>query len=216
MCKGTSEVTCSNPCSIGVPGTMFRKLLISKQQTPQPLWDTRSSAPVLAHAQNYILISLRNCLWCTLCPFPIVLAVGTTAQSLVLTSLQPPFRYLWTMMRFPRPPLVQAVLNSLMGEVLQAPHHLSGRLLKYHQYVQVFLLLGSPGLDTGHGLRKCPAEGKDHLPWPTVNRLLTQLRILLIFSVARAHFWLMFSLLSTRSPRSFSSPNSLTQVMSDT
>lgn len=95
------------------------------------------------------------------------------------------------------------VLNSLMGEVLQARHHLSGCLLKYHRYVQVFLLLGSPGLDTGHGLRKCPAEGKDHLPWPTVNRLLTQLRILFIFSVARAHFWLMFSLLSTRSPGLF-------------
>lgn len=46
-------------------------------------------------------------------------------------------------------------------------------------------------------------QSKSHLPWPADSTLLMQPRTALAFFVARAHCWLMFSLVSSRTPKSF-------------
>jgi len=82
--------------------------------------------------------------------------------------------------------------------MFQFCNHLHGLWQDSLQCVHVSHL-GSPKLDTALQMPHVGrAERKDHLPLSD----LMQLRTLLLFT-ARAHGWLIFTLLSTRIPRSF-------------
>lgn len=69
------------------------------------------------------------------------LRVGTSKNSLALSSLLLPFRYLYKLMRSPEPSLLPAVSVFLTGEVLQSLNHFSCPSLDSLQYVHASLVL---------------------------------------------------------------------------
>lgn len=55
----------------------------------------------VAHTVQKCALMFRGNVLCScLCPQPLVLLLNITGQSLVLSFLHPPFRYLWTLMKF--------------------------------------------------------------------------------------------------------------------
>ena len=60
------------------------------------------------------------------CPLPLLLSLGITRKSLALSSLCPPFWYLYTLVRPPEPSLLQAEQSQpfLVREMLQPLNHL--------------------------------------------------------------------------------------------
>lgn len=67
--------------------------------------------------------------------------------------------------------LAQLCQPLLLCQMLQALNHLCGPLLDLFQYVCVFLLLGSPGLELTLQMysHKCQAEGNGHLLQPLIH-----------------------------------------------
>ena len=102
----------------------------------------------------------------------LLLCLGTSGESLAVSTLQPPFRPFLCVDEMPsEPPRSQAKQSQLTqpflrGEMLQCPNDLHSRLLGSLQYVPVSLLLGNP--EAGAVLRlwhhQCQVEGKAHLP----------------------------------------------------
>jgi len=81
------------------------------------------------------LVFRWNCLYISLCPLPLVLALGTTGKSLAPSSSFHPFRYFYTLRRSPfEPSLLQAEQSQLSqpflkGEMLQSFNNLCGPLV---------------------------------------------------------------------------------------
>jgi len=104
-------------------------------------------------AKKCFLMFRGNLLCLSLCPLPLVLSLGATEKSLALSSLHPPFRYLYTLLRHTPPSLLFSRLNSpsshyfLAGAMLQSLHHLNGPSLDSLQYVHVSLVPRSPEMD---------------------------------------------------------------------
>ena len=101
---------------------------------------------IICTAQKCFLVFRGNLLCPRVCTLAHVLALGNTEKSLVVSSGHPPFRYLYTLVRSPSPPLFQApALKTLLtGEVLQALYHLGGPILDCFQSVHICLILRSP------------------------------------------------------------------------
>lgn len=76
-----------------------------------------------------------------------VLSLSTTEKSLGLSSLYPPFRYLYTLMRFSLSS--QLLQPFLTEENLQSLNHPCGPSLDCLQYVCVSFVLQRPQVDTG-------------------------------------------------------------------
>lgn len=75
------------------------------------LWAAFASAPSPTQHRSASQCWERNsCI--LICPFPLVLPLSTTEKNLSLSSLHPPFRYLWTLMRSPES-LLQADLSQV-------------------------------------------------------------------------------------------------------
>ena len=114
--------------------------------------------------------------YCSLCPLPLVLSLGTTGKSLAPSSLHPPFSYLWTFVRSPwsflfsRPRSPSSLSLFSQGEVFQSLHHVCD-LCWSVQYLHVSLVLGSPELDTALQVKphQCWVEEKDPVPPPAGN-----------------------------------------------
>ena len=149
-----------------------------------------------------------NLLCYSLCPLPLVLSLGTTERGLAPSSLHPPFRYLYTLIRSPWAFLRLNSLSTqpfIRGEMLQSLHHLNGSLV---------LSPVSPCLSCTEELRTVPsnpgvatsAEQRGRITSLSLLAILClmQPRIPFTFFATRACCWLMFSLLSTRTPRYFS------------
>lgn len=90
--------------------------------------------------------------------------------------------------------------------MFQSSDHLGGPTLDFFQYVNVFLVLRAPELDMVLWVwpHQSWVERKDCFSLPAGNILLVQPRIPLAFLSARAHSWLNFNLVYTRSSSSFS------------
>ena len=102
--------------------------------------DNLCQCSVSLTAKQCFLIFRWSHLCFSVCPLPLVLLLDTTEKSLAPSSLHPPFRRLCTLMRFPKPSLLQAEQSRLswpllIGEMLLSLHHLCGPLLDSPQYV---------------------------------------------------------------------------------
>ena len=89
-----------------VPCPVSRWLLKVSKETPQPL-GTCASAPALALHNSSSRVQ-RDFLCSTLCPVPLVPALGTTEKSLAPTLLHPPsntYMHVWDP---PKPSFLQA------------------------------------------------------------------------------------------------------------
>lgn len=110
-----------------------------------------------------------NLLWFSVCPLPLVLALGTTGKSLALLSLHPHFKYLW--MVTPELPLLKAQWFQLSQsfpkeEILPSLHHLHGSILDC--YADVSLVL------EGHRCGLTSAKQKGMIP--SLDMLVTLLQ----------------------------------------
>ncbi|KAK4832389.1 hypothetical protein QYF61_022244 [Mycteria americana] len=124
--------------------------------------------------------------------------LSTTSFQVVVesnkVSPQPPFLQT-EQPQFPQPLLIRLLLQTL--------HQLCCPSLDTLQHLNVLLVLRSPKLDSRCGLSSAEYRG-------TITSLLldtlflTQDRMLLAFLATWAHCWLIFSQLSTNTPRSFS------------
>lgn len=109
--KKLSDPPAPNTCPIRnteskVPRPISMQLLdITNESSGQPL-------PVLHHPHNsdFQCWERNSCI--LICPFPLVLPLSATEKNLSLSSLHPPFRYLWTLMRSPES-LLQADLSQV-------------------------------------------------------------------------------------------------------
>ena len=90
--------------------------------------------------------------------------------------------------------------------MLHPLNHHSSPLLNSLQYAHVSLLLGSPALDPAFQVwpHHCGVEGKDPLLWPGGNSPPNSAQDTKRFFDTRAHCWLMFNMVSTRTSSSFS------------
>ena len=97
---GTSGSTCPNPCSsIDTQSRVPRQLpKISKEETLQPL-GSLCQCSIIHTAQKYCLVFRGNLLCSCLCP---VWHWTPMSRAFASSSLHPPLRYLYTLMRSPR------------------------------------------------------------------------------------------------------------------
>ena len=120
------------------------------------------------------------------------LALSTIVRSLSVTLTLPHQIYTcwWDP---PEPSLLQAeraqLPASLIGENLQALHHLCGPLLD------------TPALQTQ--LHQCWIDGKDQLSWPAGNALPHAAQGTVGLLAVRMQYWVTFNLVSTGAHRSF-------------
>jgi len=165
---GHPRASCSGPCPDGF-GTSPRS------KTPQPPWVTCASAcppsPSDVQREPPVFQFVSHCLlsphWAPL------------KTAWLHPAMHAPFRYLYTLIRFPpEPSLLQAEQSQLsqpflIGEMHRTLHHLHGPLLNSIQYVHVRLVLRSPELDAT--VRVWPhqygTEDKDHFPQPASSAL---------------------------------------------
>jgi len=118
------------------PGGFWR----SPRKRPHSLWAMCASAPAL-HSTAVLSGAQREPLCSCLCPWPLILALGTTEQSLVPSPLHHPLGNLHVLLRS----LLFSVLNSptsqffLMEEVLQSLHHLHSPLSLEFHFFTLFL-----------------------------------------------------------------------------
>ena len=143
-------------------------------------------------------------------PFPYVLSLVIWEKTLTPISLQPPFQVVVETDKVsPQPPLLQTKQPQfpqllLIGLVLWTLHQLRCFSLDTLQHLSVVLVVRVP-------------EGAQYLRYSLTSTeyritslvllatlFLVQARMLLAFLVTWAHCWLMFSQLSTNTPRSFS------------
>lgn len=118
----------------------------SRLETPQLHWG--QPVQMLGHSlcRKVFLETVFQCV----CPLPLVMSSSTTENSLSPSSLHPPLRYLYTLIR---PSLLQAEQSQLSPpfltrEMLHSLHHLCSLSLDSLQYVHLFLVLGSPEMDS--------------------------------------------------------------------
>lgn len=84
-----------------VPRTTSRCLMkIFEEQIPETFWTTCANAPAPASRQVLPDV-IRNLLCSSLWPLPLVLALVATGKSLAPSCLQPPFRYVIYIDKFP-------------------------------------------------------------------------------------------------------------------
>lgn len=77
-------------------------LEVSKEETPQHLSSLHWCS--ITHTVTKYFLKFRQHLLCSsLCPLSLVLSLGNTEKSLSLSSLHPPFKYLWMLMISPKP-----------------------------------------------------------------------------------------------------------------
>ena len=90
--------------------------------------------------------------------------------------------------------------------MLQSLNRLSGSSLDSLQYVHICLVLGSPELNTVLQVwpHQCWVEGKAPLPRPAGHTLPNAAQETTSHLAARAHCWLMFNLVPTRTLKSCS------------
>jgi len=94
MLEETTGSMWPNPCSSRdtqsrVPGAVSRWLLeISKEETPQHL-GSLCHCSVTHTAEKCFLVFRENILCCSLCPLPLVLALGTTDKELASVLFAP-------------------------------------------------------------------------------------------------------------------------------
>ena len=116
-----------------------------------------------------------NLLCFSLCPWPLVLSLGTTEESLAQSSLHPHFRYLYTFIRclcaFSSPGWTVPDLSAFPRTSPAPDCYMS--LWPFVALSPVCPSLSSPELDTVLQLwpHHCWAEGKDQFPRPAGNTL---------------------------------------------
>ena len=147
----------------------------------------------------------------SLCPLPLVLSLGTTEQSLSLSSLHPPFRYLctfmrslwaffspgWTVPALPTSPYRRdAPVPSSSLQPLAWLCSMSVSLLywKAHNRIQ----------DSSCSLTSSDQGVRIIFLDTLITFPLMQSRVSSAFFITRTHCWLTISLVSTRSPGAFS------------
>lgn len=173
------------------------------RETPEPLWAICSSAQSPT-VNQFVLMFRWNLLCIDFCPFPCVLLLGITEQSLVLSSSQPPFRHWWSFLlchlfsRLNRP----SSLSLSFWEMFQSLNHLCCPPLDALQKLHLSLVLRSPELN-----KSTPNIALSGLSTGSLDLLsrvfLMHPRMPMAFLATRTHWWLMDSLCS-RVPRSFS------------
>lgn len=153
--EGTSEAhrvqphVQAGPPNAGCPGPPPDGFWVSPRvETPQSLGNLYQCSITLKVKNCFLLF--RGILLCfSLYPLPIVLSLSTTEKSLNASSSQPPFSYLYTLIRF----LLSLLFSKLntyfsqpfpIGEMLQSLHHLRGLSL---DSLHVFPVLRIPELD---------------------------------------------------------------------
>ena len=153
---------CSTPCPAGPPAQgaqgHFRWLLkISKEETPKPLWAACASAPSPEqHVSAACCSEITSCAHSGLCPLTLVLALGTTAKSLAPSSLHPPFRYLYTLIRSPQSSSPDRTVPALSASphsrgALDSPQHIHVSNVWRHRTGHRTPCVVSPELNRGEG-----------------------------------------------------------------
>lgn len=122
------------------------------------------------------------------CLLTLVLSVDIPERALAPFSLNLPFRYLCPLMR---PPWVFSRLNSPSSLRLSSDRNAPGP----SSFWWTFFALP---LQYGHISLILLSRGAGSLPW-LAAALLMQARVPLAFFAARAHYWFMCSLVTTRS-----------------
>lgn len=112
----------------------------------------------------------QNFLYFSLSPLSFLPSLCTTEKSLTTSSLHPPFRYLYTSLRSPEPPRLQAERSQLsillLGQIFQSPTHPHVRPLDWLHYVHISHVWGSPALAPEHQMRLSSAEQEGRIPSP--------------------------------------------------
>lgn len=139
----------------------------------------------------------------SVCSLPLVLSVGTTGESLAIST--PYFHQIFTHGEDPPKTFLlqdeqpQHSQSLFLWQMLQSFNRSSGPALDWLQYIRIFLTLDSPEGDSALQMRlrsQWWVEGNNHLPWPagkslpntaqdTVGCLCSKVALL-------AHGWLFF------------------------
>lgn len=104
----TAKSGCPGPCPTGI-------WIFPKMETPKPPWAICSSAWHYTQYKNWVVFFFLfrwSFLYFNLCPLPFVFPLCRIQKRLVLSSLYPPTKYLYTLIKLPpRPSFLEAKLS---------------------------------------------------------------------------------------------------------
>lgn len=153
--------------------------------------------------KKYFSVFRWNRLCSNLFPLPLLLSLGATEKSLALSSVRLPFRYLYTLIRFPWG------FSFLSWTATSLPTFPHGREGPSPLIIQQFLCWNLSSIPMSvlywraqnwtqyfrYGFTNPHERGRITSLYLLAVLVLMQPRILLSFFAARAHCWLMFNLI---------------------